>query len=218
VRKQWSQAELETLERLAGDQPWSLATAAYGLWASAHGYPRRSPHALRFAASSHGLSIVSEGQWIRLSVLRQALGLSITVTDRLRAKGILRVHAEGPGRHYISRTEIRRLARRRPDLFAGVDPSHLAILLDPDAYRDQRLIEDLASRPVAYRHGRPRPVICLTTGERFPSAEAAGQAVFVTSPAIRQAILRRTPSAGKHWGWLDEVQARLMAPIPMALD
>ena len=51
-----------------------------------------------------------------------------------------------------------------------------------------------------------RPVVKLTTGERFPSIHAAAAAMGVHHEAIRQALAHSWRSAGSRWAYADQQQ------------
>ena len=51
-----------------------------------------------------------------------------------------------------------------------------------------------------------KPVVKLTTGERFPSIHAAAAAMGVHHESIRQALAHSWRSAGSRWAYADQQQ------------
>lgn len=48
-----------------------------------------------------------------------------------------------------------------------------------------------------------RPVRCIETGDIYPSAAAAGRAVYVVKETVHQAIRRGYRAGGYRWVWAD---------------
>ena len=203
----WSRAETDELERLAGDFPWSKVLEHFTVAARENGWLQRTDSAIRVKAEQMG-SRIACGQWIRLGVVRQILGVAPTVTNRWTSQGLLPIHIEGPGhgsraRFYVHRDSLRKFAKKHPAYFAGLPKQDLAILFDPGS----PTVERFAAMPRQRLVGQPRPVRCVETGETFPSAAAASRQVFVTPSAVRAAIYKNTPAAGRHWQYLDQEAA-----------
>lgn len=202
MKPRWSQPELEQLEALVGDLPWSIARNVYREWALSHGYPHRSDGALRLKAEALAGSRISCGEWLRLGVVQRELDIAATVTNRWVRSGRLPVHREGRGdgsacRHYVRRADLRRFAKRHPRHFAGKPREVLVALLDPCP-----LVDQLAAMPPAVVPGKPRPVQCLENGRIFPSTVAAARAAYVSPTAVRRAARDHVPTAGLHFAFL----------------
>lgn len=185
------------LAEMAGDTPWPQACRAYRMWAKKHGLPERSPSSLIRRCEIKKISRVTVGKVITTGLICQLLGVSHETVRRWLLAGYLpykRYGTSGGHKHYVLRSDLRRMARERPHLFGGQSVGTLTQLLEN---------EELAEEIVAMELPSPRqakPVVCVETGRRYHSIEAAAKAVYVTPQRLQLVVkdARRT-AAGYHW-------------------
>jgi len=204
-RSRWSQAEIEELERLVGDFPWSRVLAHFRAAASEYEWPHRTEGAIRAKAEEIAGSRIACGKWVRLSLIQQITGVTAPAAMRWVHQGLLPALLEGHsgrGTYYVNRAGLRQFAQKHPHYFSGLSVSDLAALFDLNS----PLVDRFAAMPRQRLVGQPRPVRCLETGEEYPSAAAAARAIYVTPSAVRAAIYKQTPAAGKHWRYIDDQQ------------
>jgi len=186
----WSAVEDEQLHQLAGDIPWPKVLHAYNIWASLNGYPGRTEIGLRQRCETLRISRICEGQYLSTGTIRSLTGAGWRTIQRWVQQGHLTVIRSGR-KWYIPRAALRQFAQQHPAYFSRLPVSNLTQLLD-----DERLAEQLTSEPQGPAPGFPRPVRCVTTGERFPSAAAAGRRFHLSRSAIYLAVAGKRAVAG----------------------
>jgi hypothetical protein len=190
----WTPAEVEKLCSMTGDMPWQMVPACYNDWAIEHGYPERSAEAMRGRVERSGVPRQTSGSWVRSDAIAGTLGVSTQTVMRWTQMG-LKSQSFGTGlrARYFMREWIRQFAKRRPDLFAGFPESALFQILE-----NEKMAADLASRE------RPqwvtcKPVICVETGQQYPTIRAAARAAYVTNERMSKVVRRGGTANGKHW-------------------
>lgn len=194
----WSDDEANRLTELFGDIPSPRVPDAYNRWASDNGYVTRTAAAIWEKAHRIGCSSRQVGEWLTISDIARILAVDTNRIERWRRqfRAILRPYApfNGPrGSVYISRTNLRALARRHPDQMGGLDADRLFMLIE-----DRDLADHVATFPLR-RGGPRRPVRCIDTGETFPTIAAAARAVGLDKQCICQALARGWRAAGRRW-------------------
>lgn len=199
----WSSEETNYLEMLLGDYPFGLIVKYYQKWATENGWPARSRTSISDKIARIGKSKIPVGEYITSGTLKSLLNVgSKTIgrwtSDFLPAESYTgddsRITGEKPGKRYFKRKEIVKLARCRPELFAGTSKDNLFLLLE-----DEELAEQI-SQKYPRRIGRdPRPVVCVETGKRYSSVTEAAKEVYVTKNAIFNAMRKNRTAAGYHW-------------------
>ena len=189
----WSEREEEMLFSLAGDVPFSSLVRTYHQWASTEKFQYRTAEALMHRLKKNGYSARSFGEWLDTRAVSQFLGISVFKVRYWITTGLIRGHREGR-RWYISRTGLRDLARRRPDLFQEQEETVLIQLLC-----DPTLAKELSERDERLPHGKRQRIRCIETGRVYKSMAEAGRHVYVCGRAISKAMLLGKPCAGLHW-------------------
>lgn len=190
--KLWTRAEDDQLMYLTGDMPWSMVVTSMRRLATINGWPERTPRALLWRAEQLGLSLRCVGQWVSIKSLAKTLRVHHSTVRSWIQEGDLTDKPLSNTR-WISRASLRRLAKRRPAVFAGMSESELFQLLDS---------EELAAKIAAMNLKRRRmrqPVICVETGWHYPTITAAAAAWFVAPGTIHDALRRNGTAGGKHW-------------------
>lgn len=189
----WSERESEMLFSLTGDLPWSFVINAYHGWAAKQNLPYRTPKALLRRVHVKGYSAKAVGEWLDTTAIGQLLGIQGNQIRRWVVKGWIRGHHEGV-RWYVSRNDLRDLARRRPGLFQGRPVQDLTQLLC-----DVELATELSKRHERLRHGRRLRIRCIETGRIYPSMADAGKHVHIGRQALSKAMREGRPCAGYSW-------------------
>lgn len=189
----WSQAELDALVQLAIDVPTDRIPAAYLKWAAAEGFPMRSHAAVRSRLNRSRVIDKASGDWVSAGYICRVLGVGKDTTQRWTNRYGIPCHQDGRRRRYFLRSDLRRVARERPEIFGGIAADRLFLLLE-----DRKLADHIAAHFT--RRGRdPRPVRAVETGWRYPSIGAAAARVHVARQAIQYAIRTGGTAAGHHW-------------------
>ena len=94
---------------------------------------------------------------------------------------------------YFMREWIREFAKKRPDLFAGFPESALFQILE-----SEKMAMDLARRERP-QWVTPKPVVCVETGQKYPTIRAAARAAFVTNERMSKVIRKGGTANGMHW-------------------
>lgn len=199
MKKRWTETELVCLQVVCGDRPWPLAVQAYNNWAVQSGYPKRTSLALERKAQALGVYRKSEGQYITAGAISEILGLDRATPLRWIKRGLLPSWRNGTGRayaHYVSRADLRHLAREQPAFFRRYEYSRLVMLFDAPAVADY--VYEVCPSNVIVR-GRKRPVECVETGRRYESIKEAARAAYVTSSRLWSVLDTNETANGLHW-------------------
>lgn len=196
--KPWTDPELDHLEQLAGDYPMAEVVTRYNRWAKANGLPLRTLPAISRAGLKRGLSFRPFGACVTMSALRLHLGLTAAQAQQLLALATCQQLQPG-GRRYVTRSELRRVARLHPEYFAGATTTNLVQLLE-----NEQLAQWVKEhRPI--RLGRNRsPVRCIETGMVYPSVTAASAAAFVDRNQLHRSLRTGCSAGGFHWQYVHD--------------
>ena len=195
MRKRWTQAEIEHLESIAGDLPSPAVHGAYNEWAAENGFQPRTMQAIWALARSQGISLKAEGEYVATSYVASLLGIPIQTVTSWISYGHLTIY-EGLARSYVLRTSLRRLAKKRPHLFAGFGREKLFLLLE-----DEKLADFIAENYPRNNH-RHRGVRVVETGRVYRSLRLAAKAHSVSHTGIARAIYAKRDFAGVHWEYV----------------
>ena len=192
----WSQPEISALLELAGDLPFPMLCRKFNRQAAQQGWPIRSPGSIRTAIYRHHGSSYPVGEWLTVAQAGLMLGGSSAMVRHWVRRGWLPARtftAVTKPFSYVSRTDLRILARKRPALFGGVPEAVLNEVLC-----DEKLAEHISAH-YPRRQAAPTPVRQVETGRRYPSIRAAALAAQVSYQAIQWALRTQKPIAGGHW-------------------
>jgi hypothetical protein len=193
----WTPAEVDQLERLAGELPAKRAITVYRRWANREGFPARSAMAIEQAAYRHGLSLAATGEWLTVGGIAGLLGIAGDTPLGWIERGLLpawrRRSLKAATRFYVARRDLVAFAKAHPELLGGIPEQRLVMAIE-----DDRLAAEIAAthrrRPAAARRVR-----AVEAGKVFPSVRAAARAMWVTKPAIQFALRKGGTCAGFHW-------------------
>lgn len=192
----WSDAELNQLEAIAGDFPIRQIARIYNCWASANNYPKRSYYTILKTGYKHNLRFRPIGRQITHGVIMHVLEITAhqahLILDYCQTR-----QRSLKSRRYVERVELRRIARRQPELFAMATRANLVQLLEDEGLADWILQHQ------PQRLGRNRkPIRCVETGQVYPSILAASRAVPIDRNWLTRSIRRGTTAAGFHWTYI----------------
>lgn len=187
----WSATEHHQLEQLVGDAPMRVVHYRYNRWAKEHGYIKRSLEAIGSRAKRAKLSLRAYGEMISANAVARVLGISEQRVPRWARLGL--IEHKLLTFTYVTRSELRRLAQQRPELFAGIKRQRLYQLLE-----DEELAATIA-RNYPRNSSAAKRVRCVETGRVFRSILEAAAHVYVHRRAITIATTTGGTSAGYHW-------------------
>ena len=195
-RSLWSAAEIETLQELSGDYPFGELCRLYNTWASRQGLKKRSAQAIRSACYRHGAITLAAGEWLTARSAGLLLEGSSNLVIYWIHRGWLPARRLGEARnspYYVRRTDLRRLARQRPELFAGRTRATLIQALCSEELADR------ISEAFPVNVCRPQRVQRLDTGQAFPSIQAAARAHGIGRTLLQTALRERRAVCGTLW-------------------
>jgi len=196
--KKWTKEEIEIIEHLSLSLPPKMLYMTYCNMAAKAGLPKRSEPALRAKMQALGIPLMPQIDWytlLELSRLFKATRHSVfrMIKHGLKAKKESN-HRNQP--YFVSRIELRRFARKRPDLYREFDRDGLFVVLEDEGLVDLIMQQPLQRKPNRYN---PTRVKCVETGNVYPSCRAAARMFFVDPSAIHGAAKRGHRVAGYHW-------------------
>lgn len=192
----WTEQEDDMLAEMAGDSPWPMVCRAYRMWAKKQGLPERTPLAMRKRCLHKKISRKSVGKVITTGLICQLLGIDPKTVHKWLKAGYLPYKRYGQkySTHFILRSDLRGLARERPHLFGGQSVGTLTQLLD-----NEQLAEEIAAMELPSLL-QAKPVICVETGRRYRSIQAAAKVVYVTPQTLVVAVKNpNRTAAGYRW-------------------
>ena len=196
----WTPAETLQLQELAGDMPFVYVAQQFNNWASRHGIPHRSVASLHKKLRALGGSCRCSGTWLQIGDVAQMLGKSrSTISLWCHNHPWIRYHKAGHNSS-VNRDDLIRLARERPQLYAGTDRDNLILLLE-----DEELADSILERfPRRYwAKGRGKRVRWTDTGQVFETLKDAAAATNLDYSSIGKALRQGRPAAGLRFEWLD---------------
>jgi hypothetical protein len=164
------------------------------------GFPERTRRAIeakakRLTARENLSRKCTLNNWTR-NELARTLGIS---PDRVRSwcrVGGLRESKVARNQSAIMRKVLKEWMLERPELVADIEKERLDFVLE-----DSQAIQEI-KRHKPSRKGYPCPVICIDTGQKYPSAKAAARANYLSKGCVIRAIKTGGTSAGHRWAYL----------------
>ena len=199
-RGHWSPDEEMTLEILAGTLPFPDLCKRMRMLARKRGWPIRSNTAVRVRIDRLGLSQRCKEDNFSRTELSRLLGVHPCLVRKW-------INSYGLGYRKIARSQIaisidhlKAFFQAHPQHFADIPLDKAAALLGDD-FTQAIYQRSLSVKP---RRRRCRPVLCVDTGEVFPSVRAAGRAKFITYSAILDSMRRGGRSGGYQWQYVNQ--------------
>jgi excisionase family DNA binding protein len=194
TRTPWTKEETQLLEELLGDMPRLLVFEQYRQIAGQRGWVERSDASLDTKVERLGKTFLPVGAWLTTGGVAETLGISSgSVTKWLMRHQDLKRLMIGR-RCYIRREDLKKWARKHPEMFGGIERWRLLQL-----FESEHLV-DLLSQ---YQH-RPNvvPVRCVETGQVYASQSAAARALHLDYSSVSLARREGRKSCGR---WTFEV-------------
>lgn len=192
----WTPPELEKLQSLVGDLPWAIVVQTYRAWAEKNGFPRRGEPAMRQQAHLTKSPRYCVGEFLTPGAIAEILGSTRSVCGNWVTLGYVKCHRQG-NRRYVSRDELRRMARENPQVLFGFPSRQLELLLE-----DPKLVRRLEKLSAAGNWRRRRPIFCVETGQRFNTIRAAAEFIGASSQSVHYACRNGTRVKGFHWNYV----------------
>ena len=195
----WEPDALHWLEQTAGTLPFPDLCRRFRMMAKRRGWATRSDNALHVKIQRLNL----QKKCTEDNLTRRELARFLNIPpDRVRnwTSNGLPWRKVARNQSAIQMADLKAFLLANPERATNVPERELGWLIGDEA----------AARIVAAEHsarGYHRPILCIDTGEIFPSVRAAARAKYVTRGCICQAIRRGGKSAGLRWAYLDELNA-----------
>lgn len=197
----WSDAEVEYLRGRSGSVPFPMLVRNFRQARHSRGWPARTKVAvevkLKRIQSADGLQRkCTLNNWTRRELAR-CLGIS---HDRVRSW--CRVGVDGDklkcskvarNQSAIAQHDLKAFLKAHPERAADVEEWRLLFVLE-----DKSLVNFILNHEPS-QHGYSKPVLCLTTGQRFSSAHEAERASFISRGSVARACRVGGKAAGKLW-------------------
>lgn len=210
----WTPAEDANLFSYVGSVPFRLIVQAHNDWAKREGKPTRSAKAIRVRISKNQAgSLIPCGDYLTTGSICRMLKCSDVMPRRWLERGWIKGYNH-KGCHYdegrknktktrfwyYRRKDLVKMAKERPEAFAGCKKTDLFLLLENEELAEM-IVEKFPYRPGT----REWPVRCVETGAVFKNCSAAAayvnkNCVLRTTRASIYAALKGGWAAGDlHW-------------------
>ena len=192
-RPPWEpEAEL-WLEEKAGTLPFRTLCQRFNTRAKRNNWALRNENAIKVKLQRLNLGKKCTVDNFTRRELARALGIS---PDRIRGwtRAGLPWTKVARNQSAIRVTDLRAWLLENPQWATGISEQELGWIIGKDA------AETIAQADHSDR-GYAKPVICLDTGEVFPSVKAASRAKYIDHRSISGAIRRNGKAAGLRWAY-----------------
>lgn len=201
-RKQWKPEEVKLLREIAETLPTAQLVRVFNRQNGLLGNPKRSAQSIKLKINELGMSLRAQCVF-NASSLARTIGVSSDAVRHWIKIGLksTRQNEVANSPHYISPAALRRFARKRPELFGGLNRIDLYIVLE-----DEKLVDFiLANYPNRNKPlTPPNRVRCIETGRIYRSYKEAGKAVFVSRSGIFKSIKFGIAANGYHFELVDK--------------
>lgn len=192
----WHEDDKAFLERKAGEMLLPDLVKALNLYRRRHGRSPKSTRTVQRMVYRQGLEIRCTLDNLSMSELALQLGVSRNRVRTWRKQG-LKARQISSRLTAIKCKDLAKFMREHPAIAVTINPEQLGLLIGTALAK--RLYR--TSPPADLK--RIRPVVCVETGDRYPSVSSAASANFIHRTSITQAIQRCGRSAGYRWQYVD---------------
>jgi hypothetical protein len=201
-RRQWKPDEIQLLREIAETLPTAQMIRVFNRQNALLGHPKRTAQSIKLKIHELGLSLRPQYVYSANS-LGRTLGISGDAVRYWLKLGLeaTRQSQMSNSPHYITNVAVRRFARKRPELFGGLNRIDLYIALEDEKLVDF-ILENYPNRNQPLKP--PNRVRCIETGRIYNSYTEAGKAVFVTRSGIFKAIKFGSAANGYHFELVDK--------------
>ena len=196
--KPWTKGEMDIIEEISASMPPKRLYQTYCRMAADRGYPKRTEAAFRCKLEHMGIPLMPELDFYKFPQLAELFKTTRHIAYSLRKHGLKAEkesdHANQPW--FVSRAELKRLARKKPGVFRDFDPEGLFVVLE-----DRALVDLILAQPKVHKAHRynPTPCRCVETGQELLGFRDAGRFAFVDPSAIYNSCKYGHRAGGYHW-------------------
>ena len=205
VSTEWSEADLEFLNRHIESLPIQRLVRAFNLWAASNNRPQRTKHAIEHKIKRLGFSTKPQIEYYSFPHLSQLLGISaytVAGWKELAENPLQTYQHDGKKKafNYVSLEDFKRFAQNHPECLGGANEIGLQLLLE-DSKKAKEILRKYPKRNSALNS--PKRVRCIETRKIYPSLSAAAKDVYVVRQGISKAIQKGHAANGFHFELLD---------------
>ena len=198
-RAQWAADEDLWLKNNAGKIPFKKVVQQHSLIAAEKGWTAKTEQVIGSRFSKLKLSRRAKG-FFSPSQTAKALGLSESAPHLWIKKG-LNFERISANQVVITSSDLRRFFEAQPQRAYHIESDRLMQMFDDPAF-----VDFLKNRPAPVGGSRfPRAVVCLPSGNVYPSLAAAATGSSVAKTSISNAIRRGRKLKGSWWAYVDEL-------------
>lgn len=197
----WTQEETDQLLDLVQSLPLKRLVRAFNMWARMRKIPERTAGSIDKRIRKLGYSTRPEIEYYSFSKVAQILKVprnTVAGWKKLTVDPLETYQHDGKkfAFNYVTKKELLRFAKKRPECFGGVDQVGLGLLLE-DADLAREILRQYPKRPK--RKFAEKRVRCIETGRIYGSLGEAARDVFVSRQGISRAIRVGHRANGYHF-------------------
>lgn len=197
----WTKEEIDTLLDLVQTVPLKRLVRAFNMWARMHGYKDRTLTSIDKKIRKLGYSTRAEIQYYSFAKVAEVLKVTrntVAGWKKLSVDPLQTYQHDGKkfAFNYVTKKELLRFAKKRPECLGGVDQVGLGLLLE-DADLAREILRQYPKRPKPTY--APRRVRCIETGRIYASLGEAARDVHVVRQGISKAIKNGHKANGYHF-------------------
>lgn len=202
-RKQWKLEEIELLKDYAESMPSNQLICVFNQFNQQKGNEYRTACSIKLKLNELGLSLRPQYSLLSCNALARLLGVSADAVLYWTKIGLAYSKQRDVPRspRFISAANLRKFARKRPELFGGLNSIDLYIALE-----SKSLVEFITTNyPNRHRGTKPpQRVRCVETGRIYSSYMEAAKAHYVTRSGIFKAVKFGRTANGHHFEKVNE--------------
>lgn len=188
--RRWEQDEIDMLLELVQSLPLKRLVRAFNIWARTHGYKDRTLQSIDKKIRKFGYSTKPEISYYSFNKVAQILKIprnTVAGWKKLTVDPLETYQHDGKkfAFNYVTKKELLKFAKRRPECLGGVDQVGLGLLLE-DADLAREILRQYPRRPE--RQYKEKRVRCIETGKIYGSIGEAARDVYVARQGVSRAI------------------------------
>lgn len=197
----WTKEETDALLDLVQSLPLKRLVRAHNMWARMNGYKDRTLVSIDKKIRSLGYSTRSEISYYSFNKVAQVLKVprnTVAGWKKLTVDPLETYQHDGKkfAFNYVTKKELLKFAKRRPECLGGVDQVGLGLLLE-DADLAREILRKYPKRPK--RQFKEKRVRCIETGKIYSSLGEAARDMHVVRQGISRAIKVGHRANGYHF-------------------
>ena len=197
----WAKEEVDELLDLVQSLPLKRLVRAFNIWARTHGYKDRTFGSIDKKIRKLGYSTRAEIMYYSFSKVAEVLKLprnTVAGWKKLTVDPLETYQHDGKkfAFNYVTKKELLKFAKKRPECFGGVDQVGLGLLLE-DADLAREILRQYPKRPE--RQYKEKRVRCIETGKIYASLGEAARDVYVARQGVSRSIRKGHKANGYHF-------------------